>query len=774
MHIIEAPGCEPNCVATKNLNVTLEALLTLATSKATPQERSEISETFNKVAKYIQHVLKHSHDRSAIHAVCEPIPIPMPIPIPLPIAKPQTASPTEDAEQDQERVPESSRASTLDENESVSEPEPSGEPFVLSREDMGEKMPETLYALLQNPEFKNPVKLNFIDEETGKECIRQAMELENHPDVRYNLITPRARGGMKVTKSEPPSDDAAGLPTIDLDSSLPYTPLDEAVTSRETRSVCHFAGIIDCDHPIYKNTPLYSGPLLAGMANVLTHVNQTYTHFGGAGSATAMHKEDDRFLSCNIVLFGLKKWVMIRKEETEKFEKWVCMYNKTSSYDQFVRHLNIFFDPEELEKAGIGYDIITHGPGELVVTQEYQYHQVFNVTPTLAIATNFLPSGVQPRVKSEQDRLKVCSLCGIGGLHGLEGFYVDWVDNNLGPDGSQKRKLISGHGSARRRKRTQGWEPAVSARQTRQFTRQQKAEDRVANDRENVDGMECMRRETFNNGTIDNQGAPQDDGAPDDGMRHVMEELERNGQFVFIPQLSENTNPGTRVNRLAMAVLSKHAVEQFITVIKLSKQRPEDFRRTPIVPLPEGANTEQQIIELVAERIKIIAGDENKGNYYTILTRHNLFQFATRYAMLRGDRQHIRKDVLDMIVEISGCTKGTIQKRAQTGDRWKTVCGRLTNGAGLLTFLPCRDSPFSVSQSCYLDLAKEKNAEDLCMFHRLLDHQYVRELCMIANKWFDAVDGGKELVDVEDVDVQMLDKDKIIKHLWRLVQTKDS
>ncbi|SCV61284.1 unnamed protein product [Fusarium fujikuroi] len=48
------------------------------------------------------------------------------------------------------------------------------------------------------------------------------------------------------------------------------------------------------------------------------------------------------------------------------------------------------------------------------------------------------------------------------------------------------------------------------------------------------------------------------------------------------------------------------------------------------------------------------------------------------------------------------------------------------------------------------------------------------ELCMIANKWFDDVDGGKELVDVDDVDVQISDKDKIIKYLWRLVKTKDN
>ncbi|SCO28162.1 uncharacterized protein FFNC_00168 [Fusarium fujikuroi] len=253
-----------------------------------------------------------------------------------------------------------------------------------------------------------------------------------------------------------------------------------------------------------------------------------------------------------------------------------------------------------------------------------------------------------------------------------------------------------------------------------------------------------------------------------------MKELERDGEFVLIPELPNNTNPGTRVNRLAMAVLSKHAIEQFITAIKVSKQKPEDFRRTPIASLQDGNNTEQQIIKLVAERVKLISGDENKGNYYTILTRHNLFQFAARYALLRGERQHIRKDVLDMVAEISGCIKSTIQKRAQIGDKWKMVCGRLTDGAGLLAFLPCRDSPFDVSQSFYLDLAKEKNREDLDMFHRLLDHQYVHELCMIANTWFDAVDGGKELADVEDIDVQVSDKDEIIRYLWRLVQTKDS
>ena len=49
-------------------------------------------------------------------------------------------------------------------------------------------------------------------------------------------------------------------------------------------------------------------------------ISTTYTYAGRNDSIAAMHEEDDGLLSVNICLIGIKVWIILNKEETEKLK----------------------------------------------------------------------------------------------------------------------------------------------------------------------------------------------------------------------------------------------------------------------------------------------------------------------------------------------------------------------------------------------------------------------------------------------------------------------
>jgi len=58
-----------------------------------------------------------------------------------------------------------------------------------------------------------------------------------------------------------------------------------------------------------------------------------------------------------------------------------------------VRDNGAFIAPEQYKKWNIRYTLELHGPGDMIVTYPEAYHQVLNLTDTLAEAINFAPKG---------------------------------------------------------------------------------------------------------------------------------------------------------------------------------------------------------------------------------------------------------------------------------------------------------------------------------------------------------------------------------------------
>ncbi|EJT68169.1 hypothetical protein GGTG_14254 [Gaeumannomyces tritici R3-111a-1] len=132
-----------------------------------------------------------------------------------------------------------------------------------------------------------------------------------------------------------------------------------------------------------------------------------------------MHCEDARWFSINVNGFGWKIWILLSQKDTATFEKYIRKrWGDGICDDQWVRHHSLFISPKELRRAGINFDLVVAGPGDAVVTARGQYHEVVNMTSSLAVAINFqLPS--EPIFPGSTWR--VCQECGLYALGDNEG-----------------------------------------------------------------------------------------------------------------------------------------------------------------------------------------------------------------------------------------------------------------------------------------------------------------------------------------------------------------
>ena len=117
-------------------------------------------------------------------------------------------------------------------------------------------------------------------------------------------------------------------------------------------------------------------------------VSTTYSYAGRNDSVAAMHEEDDGLLSVNICLIGIKVWIILNREETEKLKIVLRNEFKTYSCKSFWKHKCAIITPHFLKKRNIKYSVVYQKPGMAIVTNIHCFHQVINVTQTLAVARN--------------------------------------------------------------------------------------------------------------------------------------------------------------------------------------------------------------------------------------------------------------------------------------------------------------------------------------------------------------------------------------------------
>jgi hypothetical protein len=90
------------------------------------------------------------------------------------------------------------------------------------------------------------------------------------------------------------------------------------------------------------------------------------------------------------------------------------------SCSQDLRHKNLLVAPSRLAAEYIPFRILCLGPGDMMVTQPYEYHFCVNYTACLSRSINFSVPGES----LFPDKMAVCKNCGLYPLHGKYGFSV--------------------------------------------------------------------------------------------------------------------------------------------------------------------------------------------------------------------------------------------------------------------------------------------------------------------------------------------------------------
>ncbi|KAH7000869.1 hypothetical protein EDB80DRAFT_721099 [Ilyonectria destructans] len=293
--------------------------------------------------------------------------------------------------------------------------------FVLSSADMGEQLIQTLQNIVTRDDFDNEIIVPRpnIDLDSFKAKLNT-----KDRDCQYAGNTfepgPEGEGYAFVYISERTSDfkwpdfsNEVKLPTIAEARKW----LDDVVSHPPEDTVPYYSGHA-FDVPY--ETPLNPGPEILADPD-LADLHHPYYHIGGDKSANRFHFEDLSYLdnnmtpgahglrSANMVLAGVKLWILIAMHHTKKFEEFITTNWKCNECSQGIGHRCLLISPSRLEKEGIDFDIKIAGPGQMIVPHLCQYHAVANMGPCIAQSINFK----LPGDKLISKELRCCSWCGV-------------------------------------------------------------------------------------------------------------------------------------------------------------------------------------------------------------------------------------------------------------------------------------------------------------------------------------------------------------------------
>ena len=140
-------------------------------------------------------------------------------------------------------------------------------------------------------------------------------------------------------------------------------------------------------------SPLTSHPDLDLIRN--SKIKQELLHsnmfWGTAGSVFAIHDEPDKFGSINYLhpIPGThgKHWFGFTKKDSFKIKAYLknrFPYMFVTFCENYLRHSQLFFNPEMLQKLGITYYHGTQQPGDFVLTFPGSLHMGYNMGTNLA------------------------------------------------------------------------------------------------------------------------------------------------------------------------------------------------------------------------------------------------------------------------------------------------------------------------------------------------------------------------------------------------------
>ncbi|KAG4278674.1 hypothetical protein FPRO04_13844 [Fusarium proliferatum] len=173
----------------------------------------------------------------------------------------------------------------------------------------------------------------------------------------------------------------------------------------------------------------------------------------------------------------------------------------------------------------------------------------------------------------------------------------------------------------------------------------------------------------------------------------------------------------------------------------------------------------QQFTELVTEwrqQHTIVSVDQSQGKLDRTMAQlkssmkktklHKLcLRIAQRklYQESEKSKQGVQKQhkpgFLDELANRHGMKKAVLKTHLQEGGQWESVCGRDTYD-GLLPFILLDHyNVFAIAKSRWLNLSRDDSKKDAEAFHKLLDTEYIKDICE-AGKLFEEMVSGKPIV----------------------------
>lgn len=404
-----------------------------------------------------------------------------------------------------------------------------------------------------------------------------------------------------------------------------------------------------------------------------------YWYLGGRFSGTAFHKADCDLRSMSLVIHGYKLWLIIDTRDTTRFEGWVRhAWGKDAAHDdQWIRHLGLILPPSMLTAAGIRFDLICAGPGDLIVTSPDQYHYVVSMTTSLAIAVNFLFSG-------EIIARKKTILCEDCGLYPLVGYVPNLFA--ISDQMANKRSSVQLN-SARPQKRCQRTKVHSS-------------------DSYNTNISEAAR------------------------CAEVIKMLQAPPASCFAPKIAATSQPRSKIVHLAMAMRGRSAIAQMWKLQQGSQNDQFSDLREALIDRSLYGNTQQVALD---KGLVVCTRANQQSN---LLRRLLIWHFAEEVECSKSPTA-IRVSSAVVSQYTGESPKSRYNKLKYRGDLLHMICGF---HRGLLPFIPLqKDDACGIRdpESQYQYSATKKEFKDFEKLFQVND-ALTSVLCAIGTNFLDS------------------------------------
>ncbi|KAF4948050.1 hypothetical protein FSARC_13843 [Fusarium sarcochroum] len=596
--------------------------------------------------------------------------------------------------------------------------------FTLTATEMGEALISNLEKIVNRDDFRNEILVS-----------RPAIDLSmfeagldvNTDDCQYVALKyasgPENEGFSYVHVSEhkshfrwPNFADQVDVPTIEE----AQTWLNNVITRPPDHTIPYY-----CGHAfgVPFQSPLNPGREILDDAN-LKDIHHPYFHIGGDKSAARFHWED---LSCidstggrhglrsaNLVLAGVKIWILIAIHHTAKFRAFIDTNWPVDPCDYGVSHQNLLISPSRLRNEEIDFSIHIGCPGKLIVTHQCQYHLVVNMGPCIAQSINFKLVG-DSLTCSEQVRCPKDGLSGYAEHHGapiaslsrsLEGRRHTSVRSSprkklpsetrqahlkasTGPETSQSRKRKNVNNRT-------DWHGSASGHETRR-TKQRRVNDVVSPTPKSIEDFQQLAKA-----------------------------FETERLVVRTPALDKAQLPSARVFRFVCAILSRETLQMFSSIVESWNKRNQIFE-----PASRG---QESPIERRATLLQTCVRGSGLMKY---LCRHHQLHLIKEVDIHRKGRLRSDSTFKNELLNRTGLTSKNYEYHMAKGKKWRALCAI---SQGLLPYVPLSSNSFGINiqEVCF-------DEQELVDIRRLLDNDYARTLFRAGLAFQQAVEASRRV-----------------------------